>query len=104
MPPGQRYFLWGLLLGSGIVTVIPYSLMLLLFAGQLTSGVMMGGISGAILGLTREAVAVLPLLNSEWADDPPSLMDLLPRFGKAARRLNALFIGVGALALLLTGG
>jgi hypothetical protein len=100
MPPGRRYFLWGTLLGSGWATLIPYSAYLVLAGTQLTAGVLLGALSGAVFGATRQGIAlVLPLLRA----DHEAVMDLLPDFRAPAQRLNALVaIGGGAILVLVT--
>lgn len=103
MPPELRYLLWGLLLGSGVLTVIPYSLLLLVLAGQMASGVVVGAASGAIVGAVRESAIVPPLLAGAGAAEPSRLMELLPRFRTLARRANTSLVAAGALALILAG-
>jgi hypothetical protein len=99
MPPGRRYFLWGAMLGSGWATLIPYSGYLLLAGTQLTAGVLLGALSGAVFGATRQGTAlVLPFLRT----DHEALMDLLPEFRVPAGRLNALVALGGGLMLILT--
>ncbi len=99
MPPGRRYFLWGAMLGSGCATLIPYSSFLLLLGTQLTAGVMLGALSGAVFGVTRQALAlVFPLLRANHE----AVMDLLPDLGTPARNLNALVALASGLMLVLT--
>src|SRR5262245_31735956 len=59
--PEPCYFAWGLLLGAGVATVIPYSAYLVLVGMQVTSGVALGAASGALFGGVREALALVPL-------------------------------------------
>jgi hypothetical protein len=98
MPPRRRYFLWGLLLGCGVATPILSSAFLVLLGAQLTAGVLLGGVAGAVFGATREALALLPGLRG---DDPQATMALLPRLRPTVRRLNALVALGGGLALVL---
>lgn len=99
MPPRRRYFLWGALLGSGWATLIPYSAYLLLAGAQLTVGVLLAALSGAVFGAMRQGMAlVLPLLRT----DHEAVMDLLPDLRATARHLNVLVALGGGLLLVLT--
>ncbi len=92
------YFPWGMLLGSGIATVIPYSAFLLVLAAQLTSGVALGSVSGAIFGSTRAMIALLPLLSRNGELYPEKLFSA---FSTRVRWLNTLYILVGGLLLVV---
>jgi hypothetical protein len=85
--PSRVYLVWGAMLGSGVATPIFHSAFLVLLAAQLTGGVTLGLISGALFGAARQTTALL------------SLLGLRP----AARRLNAALIVAGGLVLVLVG-
>lgn len=99
-PPARVYLIWGAMLGSGVATPIFHTAFLLLLAAQLTGGVALGVVSGALFGAARQATALLPLLGRL---DPGRTMGLLETLRPAARRLNAALIAAGGLALVLTG-
>jgi hypothetical protein len=99
-PPSRVYLIWGAMLGSGVATPIFHTAFLLLLATQLTSGVALGLLSGALFGAARQATALLPLL-AQFA--PGRTMDLLESLRPAARRLNAALIVAGGLVLVLVG-
>jgi hypothetical protein len=88
------------MLGSGVATPIFHTAFLLLLATQLTSGVALGLLSGALFGAARQATALLPFL-AQFA--PSQTMDLLESLRPAARRLNAALIVAGGLVLVLVG-
>ncbi len=102
MSPEPRFFLWGVLLGSGIATVIPYSAFLILLTTQLTSGIILGCVSGALFGGTREAVALLPLLGKRNRLHPEDLPRFLPSLKTRVQQLNILWILIGSALLVLT--
>ena len=64
----------GAMLGSGVATPIFHTAFLVLLAAQLTGGVALGLISGALFGAARQATALLPLLSlaRPGADDGPA--------------------------------
>jgi hypothetical protein len=99
-PPSRVYLVWGAMLGSGVATPIFHTAFLLLLAAQLTGGVAIGLVSGALFGAARQATALLPLLGQL---DPGRTMGLLETLRPVARRLNAALIVAGGLVLLLTG-
>jgi hypothetical protein len=99
-PPARVYLVWGAMLGSGVATPIFHTAFLVLLAAQLTGGVMLGLISGALFGAARQATALLPLLARH---DPGRTMDLLQTLRPVARRLNAALILAGGLVLVLAG-
>ncbi len=97
------YFLCGALLGCGIATLIPYSCLLVILGTQLTSGVVLGCMSGALFGGTREAMALILFLSKHKEEAKPSeMMQLLPVLAPKARRLNTIWILGGSLLLVLT--
>jgi hypothetical protein len=96
--PSRVYLIWGAMLGSGVATPIFHTAFLLLLATQLTSGVALGLLSGALFGAARQSTALMPLL----ARLPPGqTMNLLETLRPAARRLNAALILAGGLLLVL---
>ncbi len=48
IPVELAYFLWGLQLGCGLITFIPYSCFIVFMGIQATSGVFVGVLSGAV--------------------------------------------------------
>jgi hypothetical protein len=99
-PPARVYLVWGAMLGSGVATPIFHTAFLLLLAAQLTGGLALGLISGALFGVARQATALLPLLRRL---DPGRTMGLLETLRPVARRLNAALIVAGGLLLVLAG-
>ena len=99
-PPSRVYLIWGAMLGSGVATPIFHTAFLFLIAAQLTGGVALGLVSGALFGAARQATALLPLLARF---DPGRTMGLLETLRPGARRLNAALIIAGGLVLLLAG-
>ena len=98
MPPRRRYFLWGVLLGSGVATPILSSAFLVLLSAQLTSGILLGALAGFVFGATREAMALLPGLRGY---DHQATMALIPNLRPMVRRLNALVALGAGVALVL---
>jgi hypothetical protein len=92
LPGPALYFVWGALLGCGVYTFVPYSAYLVVLAGQLTAGPILGALSGAAFGATREAMAVLAVAR---ARSPERIMGLLPRHRGAARALNRALLAAG---------
>ena len=99
-PPGRVYLVWGAMLGTGVATPIFHTAFLVLLAAQLTGGVTLGLVSGALFGAARQATALLPLLVRL---DQGRTMGLLETLRPVARRLNAALIVAGGLVLVLTG-
>lgn len=100
LPAELCYFFWGILLGSGIATVIPYSALLVVFTAQLTSGLFLGCLSGAVFGGMRELVALLPLFKKQYRLSPERAGVLLPKLTPIVTKLNILWI-IGAGSILL---
>lgn len=96
------YFLWGMLLGSGVATVIPYSAFLVILVTQLTSGVTLGCVSGLLFGGTRGVVALLPLLRKKGRLYPEKLPTLLSALRMKVYWLNMLWIIGGSILLEIT--
>ena len=97
-PPARVYLVWGAMLGSGVATPIFHTAFLVLLAAQLTGGVALGLVSGALFGAARQATALLPLLGRF---DPGRTMGLLETLRPVARRLNAALVVAGGLVLVL---
>lgn len=104
IPAELAYFLWGLQLGCGIVTFIPYSCFIVLLGTQATSGIVAGLLSGALFGGTRGAMVLLGLKDrhpeqagSNW------LRNLLPSLTRTVGILNMLWILFSVPLLALTG-
>jgi hypothetical protein len=99
-PPSRVYVVWGAMLGSGVATPIFHTVFLVLLAAQLTGGLALGLLSGALFGAARQVTALVPLLRRF---DPGRTMDLLETHRSDARRLNAALIVAGGLVLILVG-
>jgi hypothetical protein len=99
-PPARVYLVWGAMLGSGVATPIFHTAFLVLIAAQLTGGVTLGLLSGALFGAARQATALLPLLRRL---DPTRTMGLLETLRPVARHLNAALVVAGGLVLVLAG-
>jgi hypothetical protein len=85
-----------MMLGSGIVTLIPYSSYLLLFGVETVSGPWIAAAMGACFGFMREAIILVILLRSSKREDA---MEYLPDLAKASRYLNMFLSFAGGLAL-----
>lgn len=102
MPLELCNFLWGMLLGSGVATVIPYSAFLILLTTQLTSGLILGCLSGALFGGVRQLVALLPLSLQEYRLCPEKAGMLMSTLTRKVSLLNSfLIIGGGSILLLI---
>ena len=99
MPAYRRFFVWGTMLGAGVVTLIPYPAYLLLLSAQATSGTSSAAIAGALFGLAREGPALLGVFRST---EPEETMEILPRLRPAWRAVNVSLIVTGGAALILT--
>lgn len=104
IPTELAYFLWGLQLGCGVVTFIPYSCFIVLLGTQATSGIVTGLLSGALFGGTREAIVLLGLqhrhdgqVGSNW------LRSILPSLTPKVRILNTLLILFSVPLLVFIG-
>lgn len=97
-----RYLLWGLLLGSGVATLIPYSAFLLLIASQFSSGPRLACLSGALFGGVRTMPALIPLVKVEYRVRPVHVLELLPALRPTARRVNTAVIATLGVILAVT--
>ena len=99
-PPSRVYLIWGTMLGSGVATPIFHTAFLVLLSAQLTGGLALGLVAGALFGAARQATALLPLLGQL---DSGRTMDLLETLRPVARRFNAALIVAGGFILVLLG-
>jgi hypothetical protein len=97
MPAGRRYFLWGFLLGGGILTLVPYEFTIVIVSVQLVSGAVLGSLAGAAYGASREAMALWPIARRLSSRQT---MHLLPSFRRSAYRINIVLIIASGLLLL----
>jgi hypothetical protein len=88
------YAAWGVLLGLGLATIIPYSAYVLLVGVQLSSGPFFGAIAGAAFGAGREGVA---WVSTKRLQTPSEIADRLPRLRRMAARLNVVMIAAGGV-------
>jgi hypothetical protein len=96
------YFYCGAQLGCGVATLIPYSCLLVILGAQLTSGFVLGLVSGILFGGTREGLALLaPLEKHQETSRTDQIMQLLPKLAPQARKLNIIWIVAGSLFLAL---
>jgi len=102
MAPEPRFFLWGVSLGCGVATLIPYSAFLVILVVQLTSGVALGFLSGALFGGMRGAVMLLPVLGRQNRLHPEELPRFLPSLATTVQRINLLWLLLGGPLLLIT--
>lgn len=91
------YVVWGAMLGSGVATPVFHTAFVVLAAAQLTGGVWLGLVSGALFGLARQAVALVPVLARY---EPDRTMWLLEAFRPLARRANLVLVVAGGLLLV----
>jgi hypothetical protein len=103
MSPSAVYGVWGLMLGAGVATVIPYAAFLVIVALQLTSGnPLLSMVAGVLFGLGREVPALHPLINRSLVSDPTKSTQILLRYAHVARNLNVMAILAGAIVILFT--
>jgi len=97
------YFICGTQLGCGIVTLIPYSCLLVILGVQLTSGFVLGLVSGILFGGTREGLVLFTLFRRHQEEARPGhMMQLLPKLAPQMRRFNVIWIIAGSFLLVLT--
>ncbi len=102
MTPIVRYFLWGMLLGCGVATVVPYARFAVLLGLQATSGLALGALSGAVYGAAREAVPVVPfLLSSRVGADQQAIMRLYDTARPLAQRLTMVWLVSSGIMLVV---
>jgi len=95
---GRVYLIWGAMLGCGVATPIFHTAFVLLAGAQLTAGVALGAVSGALFGLARQGVALVPVLR-RFA--PERTMGLMETLRPTARWANAALVAAGGLLLVL---
>lgn len=91
------YILWGLMLGAGLLIVITYSSVVLLYAAESVSGPIVGLQAGVVFGFVRALTA--DMVGSRLAD-PERIMDLLEKGRRLVPTLNVFASAVGCLVLL----
>ena len=99
--PEVGYFGWGVMLGMGILTVIPYSSLLVVLGMEMVAGPTAGALAGAAFGLGREIPALFPLLWRKRTD-PARAMNSLPGLEWIARKLNFV-LAASASGYLMVG-
>lgn len=95
------YTVWGMMLGSGVATPVFHTAFVVFSVAQMTGGFWLGLASGALFGLARQGMALLPVLARY---EPDRTMWLLERLRPLARRVNVALIIVGGVVLVLTSG
>ena len=101
IPAELAYFLWGVQLGCGVATFIPYSCFIVLIGVQATSGIHTALLLGTLFGGTREATVFLGILRSNTNRTSASwLRNLLPILAPKIKVINILWIIFGVLFLL----
>ena len=95
---GRVYLIWGAMLGCGVATPVFHTAFVLLAGAQLTAGVALGAASGALFGLARQGVALVPVLR-RFA--PERTMGLMETLRPTARWANAALVAAGGLLLVL---
>ncbi len=90
------FFISGLQLGTGVVTLVPYSAFLVLAAGLLVAGPAIGPFAGAVYGAIRLALAA-DVLRGGDVDDPGRAMDVFDRRARPAARLNLVLVAAVAV-------
>lgn len=95
---GGIYAVWGAMLGCGVATPIFHTAFLLLSGAQLTAGVGLGAASGALFGLARQGVALVPVLRRFGPERTMGLMETLRPAARWANR--ALVVGGGVVLVL----
>lgn len=94
------FFLCGVQLGAGVVTLVPYSAFLLLAAGLLVAGPGPAVAAGALYGAVRLALAA-DVLRGGDTGDPGRAMDVFSDRAGAARRLNVAMVAATTAAAWL---
>lgn len=99
MPPTRAYFLWGVLLGAGGLTVVPYSSYVIVIAAEATTRPVVAALVGMTFGTLREAASIWLSLTRT---NPRTISDSLPQYRTIAYRANLVFGVSGSLALMAT--
>lgn len=98
MPLGRLFLLWGLLLGSGLATVIPQSSLILLITLEASVGPAVAAALGAIYGATRVS---MHLILAAKAPPLERAMTIVPRLQNPAALANVAVVLVGGITLAL---
>lgn len=99
--PIERIFaIWGAMLGCGLYTPVYHTAFFVLLGAQLTSGIWLAALSGALFGGVRQATALYPVLRGY---DAGRTMELLEGLRPLAWRFNIVLIVAGGLLLALLG-
>jgi hypothetical protein len=90
---------WGVTLGAGLFTAIPYSVWLLVFGAESISGPAWGAVLGALLGIGRQ----LPILTTPFARlNAGQVVGLVDRWARQAQSINLVLVAVGGAALIVS--
>lgn len=101
MRPELSFFLWGVMLGTGVLTVIPYSAALVILSAQFTSSVVAAAASGAVLGAARESTVFMPLVRANQWSDLSTLMGVLSDWKANMERINIVWVVGAGTALIV---
>ena len=96
----RAYGSWGVMLGSGILTFVPYPVFLVLLGAELSSGIALGAAAGLTYGSFREGASLIPVIGQS---DREIVLKFLARGRVGARAINmsTLLIG-GTLMIVLS--
>lgn len=92
----RTLFAWGALLGSGLLTAVPFSGFLLLPAMEFTAGAIAAGIAGALFGLVRQLSAAGVML---WGREASKILELDESMHHFGLLLNKLLLAAAVCAL-----
>lgn len=96
--PVRVHAIWGVTLGFALLTAIPYSSWLLVFAAEIVGGPSAGAASGALLGLGRQ----IPILIAPFTGlSPGQVVGLVDDWAKGAQFANLLLVLIGGGCLVL---
>lgn len=101
LPRPVVYGAWGALLGTGLATVIPHSGYLILLGVEINATVPQAAAAGALCGLTRGFVAILPLMLSTPYRQPEHAVRLYAVLSRHARQYNRWFALIGGVAAVV---
>ena len=100
LSPASRFFAWGIMLGTGLATLIPYSALLLLASVELTAPFALAVACGVVFGLGREVPVLMHDRAGRMGGD--RLTALLPRCRVLALRANiAVILAAGGAFVAL---
>lgn len=95
--PSTLYLLWGGMLGAGVLTVVPYAAIWLLFLAESVSPFWTAAGAGALFGGARALIAVRASVSTAAPED---LMNTLPRLRRQMVTLNWLSLGLAGAVLV----